>query len=71
MDDLACFDEVASVMAGDIQYVNAVDGQPLDGIVFPTNPNLTNFHIGAAAAGPGLLKIVYIRVARKTTCLKK
>lgn len=63
MDDLTRFDEVVSVVAGDIQHVNAVDGQPLDGIVFPTNPNLTNFHIGAAAAvfkraGPGLEQFV-------------
>eukprot|EP00644_Phytophthora_capsici_P018542 jgi/Phyca11/537083/estExt2_fgenesh1_pg.C_PHYCAscaffold_730001 len=63
MDDLTRFDEVVSVVAGDIQHVNAVDGQPLDGIVFPTNPNLTNFHIGAAAAvfkraGSGLEQFV-------------
>ncbi|OWY93881.1 hypothetical protein PHMEG_00036556 [Phytophthora megakarya] len=49
-DDRARFDQVVTVVEGDIQHINSIDDQPLDGIVFPTNPHLTNHHVGAAAA---------------------
>ncbi|KAG3107719.1 hypothetical protein PI124_g17223 [Phytophthora idaei] len=63
IDDRTRFDEVVTVVAGDIQSIKDIDGQPLDGIAFPTNPHLTNHHVGAAAAvferaGPGLKAFV-------------
>ncbi|ETL34985.1 hypothetical protein L916_12838 [Phytophthora nicotianae] len=50
LDDRKRFAETVTVVAGDIQSVKDIDGQPLDGIAFPTNPHLTNHHVGAAAA---------------------
>ncbi|KAG6618354.1 Macro domain-containing protein [Phytophthora cinnamomi] len=59
LDDRRRFHESVTIVDGDIQHVTDIDGAPLDAIVFPTNPHLTNHHVGAAAAvfrraGPGL-----------------
>ncbi|EGZ08845.1 hypothetical protein PHYSODRAFT_318738 [Phytophthora sojae] len=58
------FHETVTVVEGDLQHVSDIDGAPLDAIVFPTNPHLTNHHVGAAAAvfrraGPGLEEFVH------------
>ncbi|KAG7375397.1 Ganglioside-induced differentiation-associated protein 2 [Phytophthora pseudosyringae] len=50
LDDRGRFDGAVTVVEGDVEHVNDIAGQPLDGIVFPTNPHLTNHHVGAAAA---------------------
>ncbi|KAF4146481.1 Macro domain [Phytophthora infestans] len=49
LDDRKRFDELVTVLSGDIQHIKDIDGQLLDGIAFPTNPHLTNHHVGAAA----------------------
>ncbi|KAI9990816.1 hypothetical protein PInf_018420 [Phytophthora infestans] len=49
LDDRKRFDELVTVLSSDIQHIKDIDGQLLDGIAFPTNPHLTNHHVGAAA----------------------
>jgi O-acetyl-ADP-ribose deacetylase (regulator of RNase III) len=63
LGDRRRFHEAVTVVQGDLQHVLDVAGRPLDGIVFPTNPHLTNHFVGAAAAvfrraGPGLEQFV-------------
>ncbi|KAG6953447.1 hypothetical protein JG688_00012803 [Phytophthora aleatoria] len=50
MDERTQFDETVKIVEGDIGYINDIDGQPLDGIAFPTNSHLTNHYVGAAQA---------------------
>ncbi|KAE8964025.1 hypothetical protein PR003_g28320 [Phytophthora rubi] len=50
MDDLARFEEAVTVVEGDIQCIDKIDGKPLDGIAFPTGSGLMNPRIGAAGA---------------------
>ncbi|DAZ96649.1 TPA: hypothetical protein N0F65_009212 [Lagenidium giganteum] len=62
-DERQHFDAHVHIIKGDIGHVQSVNGQPLDGIGFPTNPHLTNHYIGAAAAifkraGPDLTGFV-------------
>jgi O-acetyl-ADP-ribose deacetylase (regulator of RNase III) len=49
-DEATQFEEVVKILEGDIGYINDIDGQPLDGIAFPTNSHLTNHYVGAAQA---------------------
>ncbi|GMF38544.1 unnamed protein product [Phytophthora lilii] len=49
-DERTHFDEAVKILEGDIGYINDIDGQPLDGIAFPTNSHLTNHYVGAAQA---------------------
>ncbi|ETI41555.1 hypothetical protein F443_13228 [Phytophthora nicotianae P1569] len=50
MDERTQFDGTVKILEGDIGYINGIDGQPLDGIAFPTNSHLTNHYVGAAQA---------------------
>ncbi|KAG7377962.1 Ganglioside-induced differentiation-associated protein 2 [Phytophthora pseudosyringae] len=49
-DERTQFDEAVTILEGDIGLINDIDGQPLDGIAFPTNSHLTNHYVGAAQA---------------------
>lgn len=49
-DERTHFDEAVKILEGDIGHINDIDGQPLDGIAFPTNSHLTNHYVGAAQA---------------------
>ncbi|EGZ08846.1 hypothetical protein PHYSODRAFT_524958 [Phytophthora sojae] len=50
MDDLARFEEAVTIVEGDIQHIDNIDGKPLDGIAFPTNSGLVNPHTASAGA---------------------
>lgn len=50
MDERNRFDANVSVVRGNIGTIHGIDGTPLDGIVFPTNPYLTNPFIASAGA---------------------
>ncbi|RLN64474.1 hypothetical protein BBP00_00003446, partial [Phytophthora kernoviae] len=68
-DDRTRFDETVTVVRGNIGTIDKIDGKPIDGIVFPTNPHLSNHFVGSAAtvfrrAGPGLAEFVNDRSFR-------
>ncbi|KAG6618785.1 Macro domain-containing protein [Phytophthora cinnamomi] len=48
MDDLTRFEQAVTILDGDIQHIDNIDGKPLDGIAFPTNSSLMNPHIAKA-----------------------
>ncbi|POM68252.1 Hypothetical protein PHPALM_15613 [Phytophthora palmivora] len=49
-DERTQFDQSVKVEEGDIGHIHDIEGQPLDGIAFPTNSHLTNHYVGAAQA---------------------
>lgn len=49
-DERTQFHEAVKILEGDIGYIHDIDGQPIDGIAFPTNSHLTNHYVGAAQA---------------------
>ncbi|KAG2528516.1 hypothetical protein JM16_002748 [Phytophthora kernoviae] len=68
-DDRTRFDETVTVVRGNIGTIDKIDGKPIDGIVFPTNPHLSNHFVGSAAtvfrrAGPDLAEFVNDRSFR-------
>lgn len=50
VDEKEQFDRAVTILEGDIGYIDDIDGEPLDGIAFPTNSHLTNHYVGAAQA---------------------
>ncbi|GMF55163.1 unnamed protein product [Phytophthora fragariaefolia] len=50
MDELKRFEESVTIVEGDIQGIDSIEGRPLDGIAFPTSSSLANPHMGAAGA---------------------
>ncbi|GMF33589.1 unnamed protein product [Phytophthora lilii] len=50
LNDRKHFDRTVTIVEDDIRHIESIDGESLDGIVFPTNPYLTNHYLGAAEA---------------------